>query len=87
MVSSILIKFKQYLNWSIWSIDGTLTDNSIRGLSGPGSKDDERVTIFPWVAELQPHHQDTLSLFDSINNHQISDYIRFVHFLEENNPL
>ena len=58
MVSGIHIKYKWFLNHSIWPIDGTLTDTATTGQSEPESNGNKGVnSTLPAFPELEPHHQ------------------------------
>ena len=57
------IKYKQFLNRSIWQIDGTLIGTTILGQSGPESNDNEGIIHSP---ELEPHHQMRFSVITRI---------------------
>ena len=44
MVSNITIWYESFINWSIWSTNGTLTGTSTPGESGPRSYGNGRMT-------------------------------------------
>ena len=52
----LFMEYKKILNRSIWPINGALTDPILSGQSGPGSNDNEGVSMLPKSSELAPHH-------------------------------
>ena len=52
------IKYIKFLNWSIWPINGTLTDTTTRGQSGSGSNDNKKILSgYSDLQNFKPHHQ------------------------------
>ena len=60
------MKFKILLsiisNRFIWHIDGTQTDSTTLDQSGPGSNEDEGVTLLPRAPLVDPHHRMQFSV-------------------------
>ena len=50
MTSSIHIKYEWFLNRSIWSLNGTLSDMTPLGQSGPGSNGNEGIFHTPQIS-------------------------------------
>ena len=55
MASSISIKYKWFLDISIWPIDEILTGFITPAQSRSGSNGKEGVRHIPWSQELEPH--------------------------------
>ena len=60
--SVICLHTVKWLNSSIWAIDGTLTDTTTSGQSGPGSNGNEGVLYIPQRTKTEPSPSDRLVL-------------------------
>ena len=63
MASCILIKYEQFLNWSIWPQDDTQIETTITSFSGTGSNFKKCYTTLPQISSTETSSSDAVESF------------------------